>query len=1041
MMKQFCCFRHMLKHESICALLLLVFFQSVSISSVQAQTTTTLVPSSYVTTEGTDGGQPVSSSIDILDESGTTNTWSKYVEFQNLYTGYQVFTLSTSISPSSITAMQVKVNYQGPSTSTQTWTWKIYNWTTGAYTTVGTNAGAPDWGTWKVLTFNISGTFSNYVRRSDGQIRLQLLSNNSADAADIDYEAIVVTYSNTQTAVGVTLSPTSATLNGGGTQQFTAAVTGSSNTAVTWLLTGVGTLSTSGLYTAPATVSSATTATATATSQADTTKSASATVSINTTAVSISTPPATVQVSSAEQFTATVTGNVNTAVTWQVNGVSGGNSTVGTISSSGLYTAPSIVPGPATVTVTAVAQADATKSASATFTITAAPVVSVTISPTSASVQTSGTQQFSATVTNSSNTAVTWEVNRTVGGSSTTGTISTSGLYTAPAAVPSPATVTVTAVSQASSSATASATVTVTAAKSGVAVSVSPTSEMMQTNASQQFTATVTGSSNTAVTWEVNGVVGGNSTTGMVSPWGVYTAPAAVPSPSAVTVTAVSQASTSSLGLATVTVTAASGTTFYVSKSGSDSNSGSQSAPWLTIQHAATTATAGDTVIVEAGTYNESDTFSNSGTVSAPIVFQSQTPGTAILDGTGVPCCNGPDGYATGLFNIGNVNYVTINGFTFQNFTTSSADNTPAGIDIYGYGTGISILNNTVHNITTTSEKEGNAYGISVHGTNATPISGLIVSGNTVYNNKTGNSETVTFNGNVQNFTVTNNLVYDNDNIGIDFIGGEGTAPTGYDSATNGEVSDNVVYGISAINNPGEGNSYDADGLYCDTCTNVTIERNTVYACDLNIEVASEHKDKVASGVIVRNNLVYGALTVGISIGGYSSSVGGTTGAIIVNNSLYDNGTVSDQGDSEFQVQYHTMGNVFENNIVYANSAGLIINNFEVGSGVTANHNVYYTTNSTPSFIWNGTSYSSFASCQSGAGQDANSEFENPDYLTLTTCTGLVCSPAPDLDISTGSPAENTGINLGAADVGIVDFAGNSRVNDNGQINIGAYEQ
>jgi Protein of unknown function (DUF1565) len=574
-----------------------------------------------------------------------------------------------------------------------------------------------------------------------------------------------------------------------------------------------------------------------------------------------------------------------------------------------------------------------------------------------------------------------------------------------------------------------------------VTVSISPISEAMQTNASQQFTAAVTGSSNTAVTWEVNGVVGGNTTIGMVSPWGVYTAPAAVPNPATVTVTAVSQASADSSGSATVTVMAASGMTYYVAKSGLDSNAGSSTLPWLTIQHAAKTALAGDTVIVEPGTYNETDTFNNSGTALNPIVFQSQTPGAAILDGTGVACCNGPDGYATGLFNIGNVNYVTIDGFTFQNYTTSKKDDTPAGIDVYGYGAGIAILNNTVHNITTTSEKDGNAYGISVHGTSSTPIIGLIVSGNTVYNNKTGNSETVTFNGNVQDFMVTNNLVYDNDNIGIDFIGGEDTAPASYDSATNGEVSGNVVYGISAINNPGEGKQYDADGLYCDTCTNVTMELNTVYACDLNIEVASEHSGKVASGVIVRNNLVYGGLTVGISIGGYSPSVGGTSGAIIVNNTLFNNGTVSSQASGEFQVQYHTTGNVFENNIVYASSTGLIINNFEPDSGVTANYNLYYTTSSSPSFTWNGTEYSSLESYQSATGQDTNSTFANPDYLALTTCAGLVCSPAPNLDISSSSPALNTGIVLGPADEGIIDFAGNPRVNGTGQINIGAYEQ
>lgn len=70
-------------------------------------------------------------------------------------------------------------------------------------------------------------------------------------------------------------------------------------------------------------------------------------------------------------FTDTVTGTTNSAVTWEVNNVAGGSATTGTISASGVYTAPAQVPNPASVTVTAVSQADATKSASASVTVTA----------------------------------------------------------------------------------------------------------------------------------------------------------------------------------------------------------------------------------------------------------------------------------------------------------------------------------------------------------------------------------------------------------------------------------------------------------------------------------------------------------------------------------------------------------------------------------------------------------------------------------------------------------------------------------------------
>ena len=88
------------------------------------------------------------------------------------------------------------------------------------------------------------------------------------------------------------------------------------------------------------------------------------------------------------------------------------------------------------------------------------PAVSVTVSPGTANVPAGGTQPFMANVQNTSNTAVTWEVNGTPGGTSSVGTISSSGLYTAPLFPPAGGTVTVSAVSQADETKSGSATVT-----------------------------------------------------------------------------------------------------------------------------------------------------------------------------------------------------------------------------------------------------------------------------------------------------------------------------------------------------------------------------------------------------------------------------------------------------------------------------------------------------------------------------------------------------------------------------------------------------
>jgi hypothetical protein len=101
---------------------------------------------------------------------------------------------------------------------------------------------------------------------------------------------------------------------------------------------------------------------------------ASATQTFTITAPSITTgispATATVAVGSTQQFAGYAVGSLNSALTWQVNGVAGGSTANGTISTSGLYTAPSAVPmaGP-TVTVSAVSAGDPTKSSSALVTI------------------------------------------------------------------------------------------------------------------------------------------------------------------------------------------------------------------------------------------------------------------------------------------------------------------------------------------------------------------------------------------------------------------------------------------------------------------------------------------------------------------------------------------------------------------------------------------------------------------------------------------------------------------------------------------------
>jgi hypothetical protein len=152
------------------------------------------------------------------------------------------------------------------------------------------------------------------------------------------------------------------------------------------------------------------------------------------------------------------TATTNTAVTWQVNGVGGGNSQVGTIVNSpddvqeGIYTAPAIAPttnnGQVMITATAPQVPSSTTNTNIVTSNTAIVTVGVgqglAVTPTTATVPAGGTFQFSALLNNIVDASATWAVSSTSGGN--IGTINpTTGLYNAPPSPPPGATITVTA--------------------------------------------------------------------------------------------------------------------------------------------------------------------------------------------------------------------------------------------------------------------------------------------------------------------------------------------------------------------------------------------------------------------------------------------------------------------------------------------------------------------------------------------------------------------------------------------------------------------
>jgi hypothetical protein len=291
-----------------------------------------------------------------------------------------------------------------------------------------------------------------------------------------------------------------------------------------------------------------------------------------------------------QQFTATVRRDSgNRGVVWTLAGAGCTGSACGTLSASSsasgapiTYRAPSSVPSPATVTLTATAVSNSARKATATITVTSTPPVSVTISPTTASLNISTAKQFTAMVANDpANQGVTW--NLTQSGSSCaprcgalSGQTATTVTYTAPATVPANPTVTLTAKSVRDTTKTASATITVTSSSGTVSVTVSPKRGGLAVAQTLGVAAAVMNDVGSAgVTWSASGSGCSGSTCGTfmstTKTSATYVAPSTAGS---YTVTATSVADGTRSASATIGVTDLPGVLTYhnnISRDGTNS--------------------------------------------------------------------------------------------------------------------------------------------------------------------------------------------------------------------------------------------------------------------------------------------------------------------------------------------------------------------------------------------------------------------------------------------------------------------------------------
>ena len=274
-------------------------------------------------------------------------------------------------------------------------------------------------------------------------------------------------------------------------------------------------------------------------------------------AITVSPSSATILLGDSATFTASVTNTTDTAVTWRVNGIAGGNGVLGTISAAGTYVAPADLPaGP--IQIGATSHADSSKFATASVAVQSD--VAISLSAASAVVELGATHPFAAAITSTAHPdpSVTWSLS----GPScplACGTVDASGDYTAPQILPpQPASIVLTARSVADPSKQASAAITVTSnfqlqltVPSTVAAAASATfvatlKPVPGSNPSSALSWNLSGAACTGISCGTLSVVttqlaGGNSDVFSAN----YTAPAASPTPDSIVVTVIPQADAS----------------------------------------------------------------------------------------------------------------------------------------------------------------------------------------------------------------------------------------------------------------------------------------------------------------------------------------------------------------------------------------------------------------------------------------------------------------------------------------------------------------
>lgn len=292
----------------------------------------------------------------------------------------------------------------------------------------------------------------------------------------------------------------------------------------------------------------------------------------------------------------------------------------------------------------------------------------------------------------------------------------------------------------------------------------------------------------------------------------------------------------------------------YVAPSGDDANPGTLDHPWQTVQKAAESLAAGETVYIRAGTYHERVVPQNSGSAGSPITYAAYPGESATIDGSSISL---PDDLA-GLFDISNKSYIRVSGLRVAN----------AGP--YDHNAGILVLNSGHITVENNSTYNTHSSGIGVWGSHD-----VVVAGNTVDEAGGGGYQECISVAGTDAFEVRDNEVLNCHKEGID----------AKDGASNGRIYRNHVHHTLRV------------GIYVDAWDkhtyNIDVYQNVVHDIQDNngFSIGSE-QGGLLENVRVYNNIAYHNRYEGLAL--HNCCPGPTIhpvrGITVVNNTFYDNG-------------------------------------------------------------------------------------------------------------------------------------------------------